>query len=126
MGTITYTGQLTVLTCGVCSIPFAMPDELYWKARNSRKVWFWCPAGHEIHYYADETEKLKQELARANTRALQAQDRAEHAENSRRAVKGHLTRVKKRVANGVCPCCNRSFKDLARHMAGQHPDYVEG
>lgn len=23
-------------------------------------------------------------------------------------------------------CCNRSFKDLARHMAGQHPDYADG
>jgi hypothetical protein len=34
-----------------------------------------------------------------------------------------MTRIKKRVAAGVCPCCNRSFKDLARHMAGQHPDY---
>jgi hypothetical protein len=29
------------------------------------------------------------------------------------------------VANGVCPCCNRTFQNLARHMAGKHPDYEE-
>ena len=32
-----------------------------------------------------------------------------------------LTRVKNRVSRGVCPNCNRTFKDLARHMASKHP-----
>ena len=40
-------------------------------------------------------------------------------------MKGQVTRIKKRVANGVCPCCNRTFKDLAAHMSTQHPDYIE-
>lgn len=30
------------------------------------------------------------------------------------------------VGAGVCPCCNRTFKNLARHMAGQHPGFTEG
>lgn len=41
----------------------------------------------------------------------------------RRAQKGQNTRLKNRIAAGVCPCCNRSFQNVARHMAGQHPDF---
>ncbi len=37
-----------------------------------------------------------------------------------------MTKVKKRAANGVCPCCNRTFSDLARHMKAKHPDFAEG
>jgi hypothetical protein len=36
-----------------------------------------------------------------------------------------VTKLKQRVANGVCPCCHRSFVNLHRHMAGQHPDYTK-
>jgi hypothetical protein len=24
---------------------------------------------------------------------------------------------------GVCPCCNRTFQQLARHMKAKHPGY---
>lgn len=27
-------------------------------------------------------------------------------------------------ACGVCPCCNRSFTNVRRHMTSQHPDYT--
>lgn len=23
-----------------------------------------------------------------------------------------------------CPCCNRTFQNLQRHMTSKHPDYV--
>lgn len=45
-------------------------------------------------------------------------------EYQRRAQKGQNTRLKKRIAAGVCPCCNRSFANLREHMAGQHPDFT--
>jgi hypothetical protein len=28
------------------------------------------------------------------------------------------------VANGVCVCCNRSFKNLAAHMQTKHPEFA--
>jgi chemotaxis response regulator CheB len=40
------------------------------------------------------------------------------------ATRAQLTKTKKRVANGVCPCCNRTFKQLARHMKAKHPEFV--
>lgn len=46
-------------------------------------------------------------------------------ERSAAAQRGVLTRLKNRVAAGVCPCCHRSFKQLSEHMKMKHPDYTE-
>lgn len=32
------------------------------------------------------------------------------------------TRKLSRVQRGVCPCCKRSFSNLARHMEKKHPE----
>lgn len=71
-----------------------------------------CPAG--------AAEAAPTDAATSTGDQLEAERRA-HA-----ATKGQLTKTRKRVAGGVCPCCNRSFVNLGRHMAGQHPDYAEG
>ena len=42
-------------------------------------------------------------------------------DNSTRA---HMTRLKKRVGHGVCPCCTKSFANLREHMRRQHPQFV--
>jgi len=48
----------------------------------------------------------------------------DHKEAQRRAEKAAKTRIKNRIGNGVCPCCNRTFKDLASHMKCKHPEYA--
>ena len=50
---------------------------------------------------------------------------ARAAERSNRALRGHLTRQRKRAAAGMCPCCRRTFENVARHMESQHPGYGE-
>jgi uncharacterized protein (UPF0212 family) len=42
-----------------------------------------------------------------------------------RTLKTQLKKVHVRVGHGVCPCCNRSFAQLRRHMAAKHPEYAE-
>ena len=46
-----------------------------------------------------------------------------------RVLKGHRTRLKRRLANGVCPVpgCKRSFSDhaMVRHLATVHPDFTK-
>lgn len=37
----------------------------------------------------------------------------------------HITYTVETCASCGTPCCNRSFVNLARHMAGQHHDYAE-
>ena len=128
--TITYTGVLTVIDCGVCHVDFAI--DRGWLANLQRTGdWFYCPNGHKIHYYKTENQKLEQEKAAlqrrldsANARASSWRDQAEAAERSKTAIKGHNTRLKRRVAAGVCPCCTRTFQNLQRHMVNQHPDYA--
>jgi hypothetical protein len=128
--TLEYTGRLTITHCGVCSIRFAMPDDLMTRCRE-RGDGFWCPSGHRLVFITTEAEKLRRELAREVDRTKSARDDANRyriqrirVEHQLRSVKGHQTRLKKRISAGVCPCCTRTFQNVARHMESQHPDYV--
>jgi hypothetical protein len=113
-----------------CDAYIIMPAEIVAQYRKNHD-WWYCHRGHQQHFSGkSKEEKLKAELAEKE-RELQreikrkewAQQGEKRAEYQRRAAKGQLTKTKNRIKNGVCPCCNRTFKDLARHMAGQHPDY---
>lgn len=62
--------------------------------------------------------------------AVASRELLRHEERSHSTTRGHLTRERKkkeqletRAANGVCPCCHRTFKQLARHMKTKHPDF---
>jgi len=90
--------------------------------------------GHQWVYKKTKAEKLKEELkaereSRARERASNDQyearlrDERDSYKNKARAQKAAKTRLKNRVAAGVCPCCNRTFQNLARHMDHQHPDF---
>lgn len=119
--------NLEVVTCPSCRLVYAIPESLASSARaypgGSPNGWhLFCPMGHGWSYVGKSiAEQLREERRRVEaTRDLLAQE-----ERSHNATKGHLTRQKRRAAAGVCPCCNRTFQQLARHMKGQHPDFVE-
>lgn len=133
MSVLTYTGELTVIVCGVCHVSFAIPTDMYRKLVDSHDG-FWCPRGCRIHYYGKtEKDKLRDQLATAREseswwreRAASARREAEHERRSAIAYKGHLTRMRHRVARGVCPAggCKRSFSDLHDHVATCHPELL--
>ncbi len=124
---------LIVECCCNCGMLFAMPEDVRARRINDHAL-FYCPAGHSQSYSSkSEAEKLRDELKRAEKRAKDAKADYEDEYNLRRstersliATKGQLTRTKNRVANGVCPCCNRSFSNLGEHMHMEHPDYTQG
>jgi hypothetical protein len=76
----------------------------------------WTLGGSEITRLRLERDKLKQEQAQLN-------DRIATELSQREKVERTLDRHKKRSKAGVCPCCTRSFANMARHMKAQHPDY---
>lgn len=126
MTTITYKGVLEVLSCGDCHIDFAIDQTWHEQLQQNGKE-FWCPNGHQISYgrhVQSELERTRKQLERAETRERAARDQAEAAERSAIAYKGHATRLRKRAAAGVCPCCTRTFQNLQRHMTSQHPTFV--
>lgn len=80
-----------------------------------------------------QLEAAEREKQRLRDAALYQQERknealaeAEHFRKSRDGMKGALRKLKLRVGRGVCPCCNRTFADLARHMQSKHPEVATG
>lgn len=124
MSTITRT-DLASTTCAHCHIEFAMPSTLRDELRRTHER-FYCPRGHHLVFNGrTEEQKLKARLDNAEASRIALLDQLEAAERSRRAQKGVTTRIKNRIARGVCPCCNRSFTNVREHMAGQHPDFAK-
>lgn len=115
--------EYVVVDCGKdgCSQHFAMSRSFYNETRRTGKSWY-CPSGHSLIWKGETTEK-KLEAAQARQRHLEDQLRAAEAEAE--SVRVRLLRDRQRFANGVCPRCNRTFQNVARHMATQHPDYED-
>lgn len=122
--------RIVAVECGNCGIQFGLGQKHHQRLVESHD-WFWCPRGCRIHYYGKtEAEKLQEQLDAAKRRegwardrAQAWQDQAETAERRRRAEKGAKTKLQKRIANGVCPCCHRSFPNLQQHISGEHPNF---
>ena len=124
---MSFTNLVTWVTiyCYKCGAAFAVPTEVdeEWHARGQS---FYCPNGHSQHYTMSLEKKLQQardQLTRE--RAYHDQTRAdlESKKHQLRATKGVVTKIKRRVGKGVCPCCNRTFPNLTKHMDTKHPDW---
>ena len=119
--------------CCRCKTSIVLPEALYKAAKTSTRITFYCPYGHEQHFVEGETDldKMRRERDRLAQRVAEWTDEArrerelrEVAERRAAAARGQVTKIKNRVGHGVCPCCNRTFENLARHMANQHPAFT--
>ena len=118
METMEYTGTLVIVSCW-CGLKHAIPNDLN-RALDRRTIdHVCCPLGHQ-YISSDPNEVMELKAQVSNLR-----ESRDLAWRSQAATKGHMTRLKKRVVAGVCPCCNKTFQDLAKHMKGQHPEYVK-
>lgn len=131
METITRAIELRTVSCPSCGIIFAIPAAFMAKLRQYHTS-FYCPSGHSMSYNEDlllaarrQLEEKNAELDRARATAQRLRDEAATAERSARAARGHVTRIKKRLSHGVCPCCTRTFSNLAQHMHQVHPGFSE-
>jgi hypothetical protein len=123
------TVTLSRVCCGECGVTFAVPEKFLSERRYDQKT-FYCPNGHPRAFCRSERQELEQRIARKTAELDQMKadrDRQrelrEAEERSHAATRGQVTKLKKRAAAGVCPCCNRTFQELARHMANKHPDF---
>lgn len=111
---------LVTQECCNCHCLFAMSADLERRLRKSRE-YFYCPAGHAQHFCGESPEQKLQRALDAKARELEVQEAATaRAKAERDQVARAHTRMRTRVMNGVCPCCNRSFTNLRRHMADMH------
>ena len=118
------TQHLTLETeeCCNCGVVFAMPDYMMQRLQE-RGGTFYCPNGHAQHYTKSEVTRLKEKLAEQTRFATQMAAQAYREKQAKNKARAEIKRMQRRAANGVCPCCNRTFKQLARHMKAKHPGY---
>lgn len=117
-----FTIVLRQYTCASCGIPYGI-EANFDNARREDGKGFHCPNGHSLSYATTEFDKLKRENQSLNSQLNWAVSEAEDAKRGRTVARAKLTKFKNRVANGVCPCCHRTFKQLAAHMTNKHPDF---
>lgn len=127
------TVTLYVQECCNCGLVFGVAEDFDTRRRKDHKS-FCCPAGHWQSYTGPtEAQKQRSRAEAAERRAEQAEstarrqrERAERTERSNSALKGHLTRMKNRIAAGVCPvpgCKRTGLTQTMRHIATKHPQW---
>lgn len=117
-----YEQQLEATSCCVCGIQFGVPPYFIANARKNAGS-LYCPNGHRLGWSETEAEKLRKQLDAERNRVEFFKREAEQARVLARAAKASTTKVKKkleRIEKGVCPQCNRTFSNVARHMQTKH------
>jgi len=118
--------DLEVIQCGTCGVWHGIPSAMFNTCLKEGGFWT-CPNGHSRGYSEGsvykqlEKEKKRREWAENNAARLTKE--AKHERQRAIGYKGQATKLKNRAAAGVCPCCNRTFKQLASHMKNKHPDF---
>ncbi len=129
---ITFTASLESIECFKCGVTFAFPSNMMRTARDrGSELTFYCPNGHPQSFIVTEVEKLRRALERKEAELAQAKREVEfqrtlkdQAERATRTQKAANTRLQRRIGVGVCPCCKRSFRQVADHIRTKHPEYL--
>lgn len=126
-----FSSKLEVHYCPNCSIAFGAPLRFIKERREDGKS-FYCPAGHSMSFHETELDKLRKQLENEKRNVEWYKNAAKSKDSQIKGVniqlgkvKAKLHRTETRVSHGVCPCCNRSFMNMQRHMKTKHPDYVK-
>lgn len=130
---------LVVVSCPSCHVVYAIPESLdisaqKWCGQGPKSWSICCPMGHTWHYTGespeDKIKRAEEALAHARQRAGRLASDLEQSQASLRAQRGAATRARNQrdrareeQRQGACPCCGKTFKALARHMARVHPEF---
>ena len=105
--------------CSECGVVYFVPSDMQARALKDGRT-FYCPNGHGQHYTETERVRLKKELAAAQAEVQSANKRREWAEQEAKNARAEHALLKRRAHAGVCPCCHRTFANVARHMKTKH------
>jgi hypothetical protein len=117
--------NMATIFCAVCHVEFAIPESMERRRREDGKD-FYCPNGHcnVFNGGKSKADKLAEELSRARQQLAQKTDELRDEAGRRQKAEMEAQSLKRRTAAGVCPCCSRTFKQLAAHMKSKHPGVV--
>lgn len=113
--------------CVTCGVEIVLPKGFYETALKKKDLMnFYCCNGHSQHFTGEtEADKLRRQLAQKDAELAAKANQLKLADRQVAAARGAVTKIKNRVGNGVCPCCNRTFQNLMRHMKTKHPGYKD-
>ena len=119
--TITQSKKLVLEECFTCGIGIAMTESQK-RAYHELGMTIRCVLGHGTVRRKTEVQRLKDQLSEQKKRTAKLEgeivgkDALLHIETKKRRS------LERRVRNGVCPHCRRSFQNLKRHIASQHAE----
>lgn len=125
--------QSEAITCPAagCGLVFTVPERFVEVRRQDCKN-FYCPNGHTLSFKTSELDnvrrerdRLKQDAARLEEERSAALREAIHERDRAVKAEAKAKRLTKRAAAGTCPCCHRTFRELAEHMKHEHADFVK-
>ncbi len=121
-----YQKTVTMVTeiCCNCGIAFGIPSDLQEHLQNDPSKSFYCPNGHGQHYSKSKEVRLREEAER---KLKQKENEMANLAATKIQIEEQLKKSEhklKRLTNGVCPCCNRSFPNLQQHLKKMHPEVV--
>lgn len=112
-----------------CGTPFSLPKQLLDSAQKAGHT-IYCPHGHTVVWKETEVDRLRRERDRLKQDAARLEDERRAAEQeatiSREGwdkAEREAKRLRKRASAGTCPCCQRTFSNMATHMKRQHPQF---
>jgi len=110
---ITLGVQFVEESCCQCGVLFAMTVDYKNRMRELAETRnFYCPNGHSQHYCGKSYDQQIADLR------LTVQQRDNLLSDERKSRE----RLERRVRQGVCLYCKRTFSNLAQHMACKHKD----
>lgn len=115
--------------CATCGIVYFVPDN-WQRMRREKRDTFYCPNGHGQSYNGPtQAERERDEAQRALKQAEESrqwyQRKLDAEQRSHSATKGKLTKTLNRIHADVCPHCQRTFTNIARHMASKHSEVAD-
>lgn len=127
--TYTETLKLDTTTCCVCGITFGLPEEFLRHLRNEKNEGFFCPNGHNLQFrkseLQQEIDRLKNKNNEAEWARMSLHNQLTEKQKEISKLRANIKRRNKRTIAGVCPCCNRTVKELADHIKSKHPEMLE-
>jgi len=111
--------------CCKCGVVFGI-EAAFYKILVRDKTSFYCTNGHGQSYTESEADKLRRERDRLQQQLAHKDDTIAQQRNEIIARKGQITKLQKRAKAGTCPCCQRTFSNMTRHMKTQHPEFDPG
>ena len=124
--------QMYVSDCPDCGVVYGITRNYELRRREDGKG-FYCPNGHFGSFGESAIAKAKRLQATAESQMRlarisrdAARDQAQAAHRSAAAYKGVATKMRNRIADGVCPVpgCRRNFANVKAHITGQHPAWA--